>query len=318
MTATIRPIRPTDLAPLFRFRHQAESAQITAHHWPKIQPESPRFPLARFIAQSFTRSTGPRILAAWSNRRIEGLVVGRPRSAGVVWDVERLYGENDQVCADLLDHIGGYAVRGGARRVFVQIPAESRGRLITQKAGYERYMGERLFKLTPPFNSKLPNPFPARPRLRADEHSLFQLYCAAVPAQVRAAEAMTREEWLSLHHGPRIWKPTLFGDRHQYVWQFGETTVSWVEIVYGARSQFMEVNLHPDYERLLDGMVAYALGQTSEKAPVYASARSYQDAWASGLERVGFVEVSTTDLYVRQLAARSLEPALVPAKLVSG
>jgi len=94
--------------------------------------------------------------------------------------------------------------------------------------------------------------------------------------------------------------------------------VSWVEIVYGARSQFMEVNLHPDYERLLDGMVAYALGQTSEKAPVYASARSYQDAWASGLERVGFVEVSTTDLYVRQLAARSPEPALVPAKLVSG
>ena len=51
---------------------------------------------------------------------------------------------------------------------------------------------------------------------------------------------------------------------------------------------------------------------------MYANARSYQDAWASGLERVGFKEVATTDLYVRQLAARSLEPALVPVKLVSG
>jgi hypothetical protein len=258
------------------------------------------------------------VLASWSNRRIDGLILGRPRSAGVVWDVERLYGADDQTCADLLDYLGACAVRGGARRVFVQIPAEGRGRVVARKAGYERYMGERLFKLNPPFNSKLPNPFPARPRLRADEHNLFKLYCAAVPAPVRAAEAMTREEWLSLHHGVRSWKPTLFGDRHQYVWQFGEAMVAWMEIVYGARSQFMEVMLHPDYERLLDGMIAYALAQTSEKAPVYASARSYQEAWASGLERVGFQEVATTDLYVRQLAARSLEPSLAPAKLVSG
>jgi hypothetical protein len=318
LTATIRPIRLTDFAPLLRYRHQAESSQITAHHWPKIQPESPRFPLVRFLTQSFARSSGARILAAWANRRLDGLIVGRPRSAGVVWDVERLYGAEDQTCADLLDTLGGYAVEAGARRVFVQIPAESRGQAVAHKAAYERYMGERLFKLTPPFNSKLPNPFPARPRLRADEQSLFQLYCAAVPATVRAAEAMTREEWLSLHHGPRIWKPSLFGDRHQYVWQFGDSVVAWVEIVYGARSQFIEVVLHPDYERLLDGMIAYALAQTSEKAPVYASARAYQDAWASGLERVGFKEVAATDLYVRQLAARSLEPALVPAKLVSG
>ncbi|MFN0070136.1 MAG: hypothetical protein ACKVVP_01435 [Chloroflexota bacterium] len=318
MTATIRPIRPTDFARILRFRHQAESSQITAHHWPNIQPESARFPVPRILSHSVARAAGARVLGAWRDQQLDGLVVGRPRSSGVVWDIERLYGADDQTCADLLDQLGGFAVRAGARRVFIQSPAESRGRVIAQKAGYERYMSERLYRLVPPFNSKLPNPFPARPRLRADEQSLFQLYCAAVPAQVRAAEAMTREEWLSLHHGPRIWKPSLFGDRHQYLWQYGEVVVAWLEIVYGARSQFLEFVLHPDYERLLDGMIASALAQTSEKAPVYASARTYQDTLASGLERVGFVEVANTDLYVRQLAARSLEPALVPAKLVSG
>lgn len=318
MTATIRPIRPTDFAPLLGYRRQAETSQVTAHHWPKIQPESPRFPLVRFLAQSLPRSTAVRTLVASSGQTIEGLVVGRARSAGLIWDVERLYGVDEQVCADLLDRLGGYAVRGGARRVFLQSPSESSARIIAQKAGYEHYLSERLYRLAPPFAAKLPNPFPARPRLGADEQSLFQLYCAAVPAQVRAAEAMTRDEWLGLHRGPRLWKPTLFGDRHQYLWQYGELVVAWMEIVYGARSQFLELMIHPDYERLLDGMLAFALGQTSPKAPVYASTRSYQEVLASGLERIGFTEASDTDLYVRQLAARSLEPALVPAKLVSG
>jgi hypothetical protein len=236
----------------------------------------------------------------------------------MTWDVEGLFGADPQDCADLLERVALKAQEAGARRVFFQSPVGTDAAVVARKSAFEHYATERLFKLAPPFESARPNPFPSRPRLRADEQGLFQLYCVSVPAPVRAAEAMTREEWAALHRGRARWKPTLVGDRHQYVWSYGELLVGWMEIVYGARSQYLELTIHPEYERLLDGMVAYALSQTSVKAPVYATARSYQETLASSLERAGFSLTAESDLFVRQLAARSKEPALVPAKLVSG
>jgi hypothetical protein len=78
------------------------------------------------------------------------------------------------------------------------------------------------------------------------------------------------------------------------------------------------VMAHPDHQRLLDGMVAYALGQTSEKAPVYSAVREYHASVGSSLERYGFRPTAQSEIYVRQLAVRSPQPSLVPAKLVGG
>jgi hypothetical protein len=135
---------------------------------------------------------------------------------------------------------------------------------------------------------------------------------------VRAAEAMTYEEWSALHRGAKKWTPSLLGDRHQYVWEFGAGLIGWLEVVYGQKSQYLEFVIHPQYESMLDGLVAFALTQTSEKASVYASARDYQEPLRSALERAGFRSAGETEILVRQLAARVPEPKLVPARLVGG
>lgn len=318
MTATIRPIRPTDFAHLFGFRQQAALNEITAHSWPKIQPESPRFPVVRLLSQSVAPPSGARAWARWDNRRVTGVIVGHPRCSGAVWDVQHLYGDDDDAGAELLDHLAARAGQRGALRLFLQTPIDGPGAVVARKAGYDRYTRERLYRLSPPFDAKGANPFPARPRLRSDEHGVFHLYCAAVPAAVRAAEAMTREEWVALYRGRRRWRPALIGDRQQYVWEYGDSIVGWLEIVYGAKSQFLDLLIHPEHDRLMDGIVRYALSQTSSKAPVYATARVYQETLASGLEREGFLLVDDSDLFVRQLAARRVERALVPANLISG
>jgi hypothetical protein len=87
------------------------------------------------------------------------------------------------------------------------------------------------------------------------------------------------------------------------------------ELASGLRSQHLEMLVRPECESDTDGMLASVLGRASEKLPLYASARDYQPAFASALERAAFRTVGESDLYVRHLAARVPRPAFVPAQV---
>jgi len=256
------------------------------------------------------------VWVATVGRKLVGYIVARARCDGMVWDVEHLHSGEPAAAIELLDHVCARAAEAGGRRIFLEVPAGSEGIVPARRVGFERYAATTVFRLSPPVLLDKSTAFAARPRLRADEHQLFQLYNAAVPAPVRAAEAMTYEEWSALHRGNKRWKPSLLGDRHQFVWDLGAGLLGWMEVVYGQRSQFLEFLVEPHYENMLDRMMRYALTQVSEKAPVYATARDYQSQLATALERAAFVPAGEVEVLVRQLAARVPEPKLVPAKLV--
>ena len=317
----IRALRPTDLVGLTLFLRRAAGEEITAHTWPKVQPESGHLPLQQALWQSLGQGpTRGRAWVATAGGKIVGLAVGRARSSGLVWDVEHLHaaeGAHD-AAADLLERACQEAVARGARRVFVEMPVGSRGADVARRAGFERYTESSVYRLAPPFRVPASDHFEGRPRLRADEHALFRLYNAALPAVVRSAEAMSYEEWSALHRGPKRWAPTLIGDRHQYVWELGEGLAGWLEVVYGQKSQFREFLVHARYESLLDRFVGYALKQVSAKAAVYSAVREYQAGLGSALERVGFKLAGRYDIYVRQLAVRVPERELVTAQTVGG
>jgi hypothetical protein len=80
----------------------------------------------------------------------------------------------------------------------------------------------------------------------------------------------------------------------------------------------MDLLVHPRYDEASDRLLRYALLQTSPKAPVYAIAREYQSSLASALQRAGFRAAGQHELYVKLLAARVREPALVPANVIGG
>ncbi len=147
---------------------------------------------------------------------------------------------------------------------------------------------------------------------------LFQLYLAAVPATVRAAEAMTLEEWGALYPGRKRWQPIFTGTRQQYVWELGTSIVGWMELTFGQRSQYIELLVNPRYEDAADRLVRYALLQVSPKAPVYIVAREYQASLAQALQRSGFRPAGQHELFVKLFAARVREPRLVTANLVGG
>lgn len=313
----IRAVRPTDLAALRSFFKRTGVVEITTHTWPKVQPESGHISLLSVLGQVIGRQGNRRGIWVGVGQlgRLAGYVVARPRCDGMVWDVEQLHAAEEAVAIELLEHTCEKAVDAGALRVFLEVPADSAGFELARRVAFERYAVSSLVRLSAPFKVDKTAGFAARPRLRADEHGLFQLYNAAVPAPVRAAEAMTYDEWSSLHRGSKKWRPSLVGDRHQYVWELSDDLIGWLEVVYGQKSQFLELMVHPRYESMLDGMLAHALTQVSEKAAVYATAREYQAALASALQRARFQPVASVDILVRQLAARVPEPKLAPAKL---
>ena len=315
----IRAVRPTDLVALRAFLKRAGVVEVTTHTWPKIQPDSGHLPTMRVLGQALNHQGARR--GAWlaiEDSALAGYVAARARCDGLVWDVEHLHTARSETAVDLLEHTCARAGDGGALRVFLEVPSDSIGIELGRRAGFQRYAAATLYRLTPPFKADKSRAVGARPRLRVDEHALFQLYSAAVPAQVRAAEAMTYEEWSALHPGHKKWTPSLFGDRHQFVWELGSGLIGWMTVVYGQKTQFLELLVHPQYESMLDGLVTYALTQVSEKAPVYVAVRDYQPAVASALERAGFQPEGEVEILVRQLAARVPEPKLVPAQAVGG
>ena len=317
----IRALRPTDLPRLARFLRRSSTGEITAHTWPKVQPESGHLPVQQMVWHGLGQ--GPAHGRAWMaevDGAIVGLVAGRARCRGLVWDVEHLHvldGAPDHA-EGLLDRLCQEAAAGGARRVFFEAPVGAPGSDVARHAGFERYTSSTVYRLTPPFSVGQQEHLDGRPRLRADEQALFQLYNAAVPAVIRSAEAMSYEEWSALHRGRKSWSPSLVGDRHQYVSELGMGLAGWLQVVYGQKSQLLELLIDPRYESMVDRFIGYGLKQVSEKAPVYSTVREYQATLGSGLERVGFGLVDHNDIYVRQLAVRIAERELATAKMLGG
>jgi hypothetical protein len=315
----IRVLRLPDLVSVAVSLRRADTQELTSHTWPRVQPETGHLPGGTAIWQTFGLSW-ERVWLSTSSNGCDGMVLARPRCGGLFWDIEHLLttGGDVQVATDLLDTVGQFAASRGARRVFLEVPADAQNDELIKRAGFERYTETTVYRLSAPFTMPKLETLDARPRLRADEQPLFNLYCAAVPQLVRSAEALTYDEWSALYRGRKKWSPTLFGDRHQFVWEVGASLAGWLEVVYGQKSQYLDILIAPKYESMVDRMLAFALTQVSEKAPVYVAVRPYQAVLGAALERRGFAVGGRYQVLVRQLSVRIPERTLVPANIVGG
>jgi len=313
----IRPLGPTDVVALSGLHQQAALFEVTAHTWPRVQPESDYLSYLALLTHVLSRPIDHR--GTWVHEErgaIVGIVFGQSRARGLVWDVERLYAKQDRDACALLDHFCSQAVVAGARRVFMETPSGVRGAEIGRRTSFERYSSAQLYHL-PAGAPRADGPvLEARARARHDSQGLFQLYLAAVPRRTRSAEATTLEEWLALARKRERWPRVLSRRRQELVWSGPGGVNAWAEAVVGRGSQYLELLVHPDREADLDAILCYALQRTSPRRPVYARARDFQPALASALERAGFRPVCDVDIYVKQLAARARLPALLPAQVV--
>jgi hypothetical protein len=314
----VRSLRPVDLVALARFQNGVGDGEITAHTWPRVPPESARLPFLNVVSEIVAaRMAGRRAWVARGDDGIVGLVVARARSRGLAWDIEHLHalpGEINAAC-QLLEHAFDHGVRHGVRRVFLETLSGALPPDIARRTGFERYTQSTLYVLSEPGRLVGEDGFAARPRKGADDLAVFQLYNASVPANVRLAEAMTREEWQGLAPaGAR--RPGVVGrTRRQYVWDLGAHLVGWMELRVAERSQYIELLVHPKYEESSDHLLRRAVQLARPNLPLYLSIREYQPALASALTGLGGEPVEDHDVFVHLLAQPVRETSLLPAQI---
>lgn len=291
---------------------ESASQEVTAPNWPKTPPENRHVSLLGLLSFLILPTRAARRIGVASEREgLRGIVVARARASGLVWDVQHLVGaDSGDACVGLLRWVCQEATEEGARRVFLETPEEGIGVEIAYRGGFERCTRGAVYQLDAGFDTNSQDTFPARPRLRSDEMGLFQLYNAVVPAGVRAAEALTYEEWAALHRGAKPWAPSVIGEGQDYVWEMGSRAVGWMRIVFGERAQYFTLLIHPHSESFAERMVRDALAQLSSKVPVLVDVREYQAAAQEAVERVGFSRRHDYIVWVRQLAQRVVQPAV--------
>ncbi len=310
----IRSLHATDAPALGAFLARGAGREIAAATWPRTPPEGRRPSFANLMVGAlFPARNNQTVGLARVGGRLSGLAVARFRAEGMVWDVEHLRAEEPDTAIDLLRWVGDQALQSRARRVFIDTEDSAVGSEVAGRAGFERYSEGVTYRLNPGFAREATDTVPARPRLRSDDQPLFQLYSAAVPANVRAAEAMTHDEWAALYPGRKLWTPAILGNRQDYVWEMGARIGGWMRVVFGQRAQLLELLVHPSHEAQTERMLRYALVQMSTKAPVLIDVREYQGALRLVLERIGFQPVDSYAVWVLQLAERVAEPSIAAA-----
>src|SRR5579859_2291381 len=101
----VRSLRPIDVVALASFQRRATDTEITAHNWPRVEPESRGVPYLNMASASLAhRPGGQRAWLAQQDGRLAGLAVARPRAGGLAWDVAILHATpgEDVVAAELL------------------------------------------------------------------------------------------------------------------------------------------------------------------------------------------------------------------------
>ncbi|HEX2923868.1 MAG TPA: hypothetical protein VHS28_07570, partial [Chloroflexota bacterium] len=290
--------------------------EVTAQLWPKVWQDSDARALWGLLSRLITPPGSTQVWICLAEDDVRGLAVAHPRAGKLAWDVEDLYVVDGERSAGvgLLEQLAGEAARKGARRVFLATPVDGEMARMATQAGFVNYTSESLYSIHIPGLLEANSSTTARPRLRQDTQALFHLYNAAVPCRVRSAEAMTVEEWLSLDRGGRLWAPSLGGSRQHLVWEGKEGLAGWLQLHFGAKSQHLELLVHPAHQSETGEMVRYALSQVSPKVPIYFTVRDYQAELSSRLTEIGFTRSADYLVFARQMTVRVPNRALVPAR----
>ncbi len=314
---TIRVIRPTDLVPLIAFFRNGSRREVAAQLWPEMQGDAGARVLRDLLRQLMVHPGG--YAQSWvyvEDGAIQGLTVAMPRAGRLAWDIRDLFLADAEgpIGVELLEQVSAELARRGARRLFMSIDTGGEVARLARQAGFAQYTSEALYAIKLPAAVSPSGLRPARPRLRQDTHTLFQLYNTAVPFKVRFAEAATMEEWHALERNNRPWAPRLGGNCQHYVWEENGEAAGWLQLTFGTKSQHIQLLVHPSHAEATEEMLRYSLSQASHKAPIYASAREYQPELASALERIGFAQVAEYLIFAREMTARVPSRAWMPAR----
>jgi hypothetical protein len=238
---------------------------------------------------------------------IQGLVCIRACRGPSAWRVELLLltQGKEQLCVDLLEKVGSAGDKVRAEHIFLRLDSNSPAVDMARQAGFTHYLTELLYRLDDVRQVAISaQSLVLRPKQSADEHSLFRLYSAATPLQVRSAEGMTLQEWSQSRDRDAT---------KELVLEKGGEIAAWMRLgLSGMAGRFdILTELGADgQEQLVD----YSLNALKGRRPIYCLVPEFQQQLKCILEERGFYQVTSYCCFSKQLAVRITEPQLVPLR----
>ena len=230
------------------------------------------------------QSGGYRSLTSTDGGRVFAVAAARPRSSPESYEVAHmLAGEVDSSHVDLLRELCGEVAAGGGQKIFFRLDADDELVELAGRCGLIRYQYELLYRGTHRVRGHA-----ERVRLRrrrpADEHGVFQLYCASTPARVRSMVGLT----LSLWAGARERR----GRRtREMVCETDGAITAWVSVSRGAGAVQVEMMVHPSRQEYTGGLLEAGLARVRPGRTVYALVPEHQVLLRRLLEQNGYQQV---------------------------
>jgi hypothetical protein len=312
LSATIRPLRPADLALLASLWARGKRPFGPRYHneaqtWERLGLEEPRFRLLESTLKEWLPlGDGRHTWIAARGLRAWALASVRRRCGPSAWEVDYLVaGPGDEaLCLTLLEQLTQGLGRAGVEKVFLRLKAESPLLGTLRQAGFFPYLKEHLLATDRVPQGLEPAKLPLRERSLADSLPLFQLYSAAVPAAVRRNEAATLREWVSVQEKGRYQDMMAMGS---------EGPTAWLRICKSNRAGRFSLLTQRRQDVHLDYLLAAALNYLADRRPIFCLVPEYQKGLARHLEELGFRGVAEYVVSVNRLV-RPVEEAVPVAE----
>ncbi len=241
---------------------------------------------------------------------MDAVAVARPRASARSWEIAHYFsGDRGLASArELLESCASHASNAGGERIFLRTLAGGPLEQMARRVGFIPAYVEEIYQLGGPLSA---GPGGAQLRLRpvltGDEHGMFRLYNAAVPASVRSATGLTMEQW-------RASSESAPGQTRSYAWEIDDQIHGWLRLVQQDRTLTVDALLLPDDARsapsLLGDAARLARGHSHAVWPV----PSYQPILALALKHAGWQLSTSYAVLVRALAESVRDTSFVAAR----
>ena len=265
-------------------------------------------------------------LISWQGSRLSGLGSARNRNGRRVWEVDHLYVPSgtdrvpghrhpepwDSVFLDLLEAlVREVGVRLG-ESIIVRLPANSPAVFQARRSGFFPSHEESLIEGTASSQSVIPEkaaiyegtvesrsrtetavPAGLSDCLPADDHGLFQLFCASTPHEVREKLGLTFDQWQDAR------EPST-GNQREWVLRHNDRVMGWLYVKPSQGVLDCQVMAHPDLPGSLPHLLDLALSQGGVQQWLVPQ---YQEHLRDCLLRCGLRETSRYTLLVKRIAA---------------
>ena len=247
-------------------------------------------------------------LVSWQGSRLSGIGSTRNRNGRRVWEVDHLYVPSetnggghsqrkpwDSAFLDLLEALVREVGTRLGERIVVRLPSSSPVVFQARRSGffpcYEESLMEGAVKSKP--NVEPTAPLGLSDRLPGDDYGLFQLFCAAVPHEVREKLGLTFDQWQDAR------EPST-RDQREWVLRHNDRITGWLCVGHFQGVRDFQVMAHPDFPALLPQLLDWAL---SHGGVQHWLVPDCQEPVRDYLLRNGLRESSRYTLLVKTIAA---------------